>query len=35
MSDIQILIFGFVVFGITVSSAFIYLIASDDPNKPN
>ena len=31
MNDLPIFIFGCVVFAVTISSGFIYLIGSDDP----
>ncbi len=33
MNDIVIFAFGCVVFGVTIASGFIYMIASDQPGK--
>ena len=35
MDNVFIFVFGCAVFGITVSAAFIALIASDHPNEPD
>lgn len=33
MDDMLVFIVGCIVFGVTVASGFIYMIASDDPNS--
>ena len=35
MNDVLIFAVGCIVFAVTVASGFIYLIASDNPNKSN